>query len=155
MLKLLVILLAIGLAPLARADSEDAAPTAIVQRLFDAMSAHDADAAGALFTPDAMLLAVRPDGTAVTVPHEKWLEHLRASKDQWLERMWNTKVLEHGSIAVVWAEYDFHLNGKFGHCGIDSFDLLKTATGWKIAGAMFTSETAGCAPSPLGPPAPK
>ncbi len=116
------------------------------------MSAHDADAARALFAPDAMLYSVRPDGAAVATPHDKWIEHLGTSKDAWLERMWNPKLLEHGSIAIVWAEYDFHLNGKFSHCGVDSFNLLKTATGWKIAAVSDTREISGCSPSPLGPP---
>ena len=61
--------------------------------------------------------------------------------------------MEHGSVAVLWADYDFHLNGKFSHCGIDSFTLLKTTAGWKIAAVADTRETTGCAPSPLGPPA--
>ncbi len=150
--KLITSLLAVCL--LSHAASDDAGtPAATVQRLFDAMAAHDAGAARALFTPEAALLAVRADGTAAVTPHEQWLAHLSASKDKWLERMWNPKVLEHGSIAVVWAEYDFHLNGKFSHCGIDSVDLLKTGAGWKISGVSFTRETSGCAPSPLGPPA--
>jgi penicillin amidase len=135
------------------ATADDQTPEQIVQRLFEAMSAHDADTARKLFTADATLSSVRPDGTAVTVPHEKWVQALGSSKDAWLERTWNPKVLEHGSIAVFWADYDFHLNGKFSHCGVDSFTLLKTAAGWKISGIADTRETTGCAPSPLGPPA--
>ena len=128
-------------------------PETTVKAFFDAMSTHNADAARDLFTQDAMLLSVRPDGGAVALPHEKWIAALAASKDAWLERIWNTKVLEHGSIAVVWADYDFHRNGEFSHCGVDSFNLLKTALGWKIAAISDTRETTGCAPSPLGPPA--
>jgi hypothetical protein len=150
--KSLTLLLAASL--LSRAAANDtSAPAATVQSLFDSMASHDVGAARALFTPEAMLIAVRADGTATVVPHEQWLQHLSESKDQWLERMWNPKVLEHGSIAVVWAEYDFHLNGKFTHCGIDSVDLLKTPTGWKISGLSFTRETTNCPQSPLGPPA--
>jgi hypothetical protein len=152
MKKLLALLIGAGL--LSYAASDDAStPATAVQRLFDAMSTRNVDAARALFTPEATLIAVRADGTAAVTPHEQWLNHLAASKDQWLERMWNPKTLEHGSIAVVWAEYDFHLNGKFSHCGVDSVDLLKTPTGWKISGVSFTRETTACAPSPLGPPA--
>src|SRR5438270_367288 len=106
-----------------------------------------------LCIPEASLFSVRPDGTAVAIPYEKWLEYLSVSKDSWLERIWNPRVLEHESIAVVWAEYDFHLNGKFSHCGIDSFNLLKTAAGWKIAAIADTHEVSGCPPSRLGPPA--
>ncbi len=153
MQRLRALLLAFCFLPFARAASDDRSPTATVQRLFDAMSAHDADAARALFIPQASLFSVRPDGIAVAIPYEKWLEHLSVSKDSWLERIWNPKLLEHDSIAVVWAEYDFHLNGKFSHCGIDSFNLLKTAAGWKIAAVADTHEVSRCSPSPLGPPA--
>jgi hypothetical protein len=133
------------------AIAEDS-PTAVVQKLFDAMSKHDAEMARTLFLPEAMLFSVRPDGTSSATPHQKWVERMGASKDAWLERIWSPTALEHGTVAVVWAQFDFHLNGKFSHCGIDSFSLLKTAAGWKIAGVADTHETTGCAPSPLGPP---
>jgi len=51
----------------------------------------------------------------------------------------------------VWTPYDFWVDGKFSHCGIDIFDLVKTAEGWKISGATYTVERTGCAASPLGP----
>jgi hypothetical protein len=95
-----------------------------------------------------MLFSVRPDGTAVGIAYEKWVAQLGSSKDAWLERIWNPTVLEHGPIAVLWAEYDFHLNGKLTHCGVDSFNLLKTTEGWKMAAISDTREVSGCAPSP-------
>ncbi len=119
-------------------------PNAVVQRLFDDMSTHDADSARKLFTPDAMLYSVRADGTASGMPTEQWLQRWAASKDVWLERTWNPKLLQHGSITVFWADYDFHLNGKFTHCGVDCFMLLKTADGWKIAAITDTRETTAC-----------
>jgi hypothetical protein len=128
-------------------------PLAIAQQLFDAMARHDAVAANQLFIPGATLTSVNPDGKPSSLPFEKWTSIMGASKDTWLERIWKPVVMEHGEVAVVWAEYDFHLNGKFSHCGVDSFSLIKTASGWKISGISDTRETTGCAPSPLGPPA--
>ena len=151
MRRLLAVLFTLaGFASNAAAD--DQTPTAIVQRLFAAMATHDAAAARTLFLPEAMLFSVRADGTANATPHDRWVERMGSSKDAWLERIWEPKQLEHGSVAIVWAEFDFHLNGKFSHCGIDSFSLLKTASGWKIASISDTHETTGCTPSPLGPP---
>ena len=46
--------------------------------------------------------------------------------------------------------YDFWIDGKFSHCGIDAFDLIKTEEGWKLAGGVYTIESK-CEPSPLGP----
>lgn len=142
-----VLPLAVGAQSIAQTPGE------AVQRLFDAMSTHDAAPARQLFTADAMLFSVRPDGTAAALPYEKWLERWAANKDVWLERTWNPTILEHDPIAVIWAEYDFHLNGKFSHCGVDSFQLLKTAAGWRIAAISDTRESSGCSPRPLGRPA--
>jgi hypothetical protein len=66
--------------------------------------------------------------------------------------MWTPAVHVHGAIAVVWAPYDFHIDGKFSHCGVDTFSLVRTATGWQISGISYTVEPTGCAASPLGPP---
>jgi hypothetical protein len=55
-----------------------------------------------------------------------------------------------GRIATVWAPYDFWIDGKFSHCGVDAFDLIKTDKGWRIAGGAYTVELK-CEPSPLGP----
>jgi hypothetical protein len=153
MTKFLAVLFGAGLALSGRGASEAGGPLAVAQRLFADMSTHNAADAQTLFTPEAMLFSVRPDGTSAATPHQKFVERMGASKDTWLERIWNPKVLEHGEIAIVWAEYDFHRNGKFSHCGVDSFHMLKTSAGWKIDALSDTRETTGCAPSPLGPAA--
>ena len=125
---------------------------ATVQRLFDAMASHNADAARGLFTPGATLTAVRANGSVLNSTSKEFVTHVGAAKEPWLERMWNPKVLIRGGLAVVWAEYDFHLNGKFSHCGVDSVTLVNASGEWKISGIAYTMETSGCTPSPLGPP---
>lgn len=144
------LVLAFCSASLALAASDDG-PTPAAQKLFDAMKTHDAAAASALFVPGATLSSVNADGKVSVTPFEKFVQHIGAGKGDWLERTWNSKVLQQGSIAVVWAEYDFHLNGKFSHCGIDAFTMLQTESGWKIASVSDTRQTSGCTPSPLGP----
>ena len=71
-----------------------------------------------------------------------------------LERIWEPQVRVHKGIATLWAPYDFWLDGALRHCGIDSFELVKSPEGWKITGGTYTVEREGCQPSPLGPPAP-
>ena len=152
MVKSIVLTTAFLGCSLATTLPEEGTPMATVQHLFDAMSLHDGSAAKALFTPEATLVAIAPDGKVTSTPVEKWTERLAASKDTWLERIWDPKILEHGSIAVVWAPYDFHMGGKFSHCGIDSVSLIKSEGGWRISGLSFTRQTSGCPASPLGPP---
>ncbi len=139
-----------SVAVLRAADS--ATPLEVTQQLFDAVLHKDAARAQALFTADAVLTSVKADGSPSSTPATKWVERMAASKDKWEERIWNVKQMEQGTVAHVWADYDFHLAGKFSHCGIDSFSLLKTTAGWKIAFVADTREKEKCAPSPLGPP---
>ena len=77
----------------------------------------------------------------------EYFARLRQSKETHRERIWDPDVRVHGSIATVWAPYDFWTDGKFSHCGVDAFDLIKTSDGWKISGGAFTME----AKCPLGP----
>ena len=60
------------------------------------------------------------------------------------ERYWNPTVLVRGSIAVVWAPYEFWRDGKTTHCGIDVFDLVKQDGVWRVANIMFTVEPDAC-----------
>jgi len=129
----------------------DPGPQAAVQQLFDAMATHNADAARAVFAPDAGLFSLGGNGKVSKMPVEEFVGLLASTKNVWLERIWNPTVLIHGHNATVWAKYDFHLNGQFSHCGVDSFGLIRTAAGWKITYVSDTRETEGCS-SPLGPP---
>jgi hypothetical protein len=60
------------------------------------------------------------------------------------ERYWEPTVLLRGSMAVVWAPYEFWRDGKTTHCGIDVFDLVKQDGAWRLAHIMFTVEPNAC-----------
>jgi hypothetical protein len=135
------------------ASPEEAQVTSAVQNLFDAMAAHDAAAIRGAFVNDARMVAVRPDGTVSVTAVEGFATRIGTAKEAYLERMWEPKVLIRGSIAQLWAPYDFHRDGKFNHCGIDSVSLVKVEGAWKIAGISYTSETENCPASPLRSPA--
>ncbi|MBK9064929.1 MAG: hypothetical protein IPL89_17350 [Acidobacteria bacterium] len=47
-------------------------------------------------------------------------------------------------IAVVWAPYEFWIDGKTSHCGIDVFDFVKVDGAWRVANAMWTVEPNAC-----------
>ena len=66
--------------------------------------------------------------------------------------MWDPMVQVQDRVAMVWAPYDFHLDGEFSHCGIDVFTLLKGAEGWQVTSITYNVVREGCPPSPLGSP---
>lgn len=128
---------------------------ATIQKFFDAMAAHDTDTLARLMMPDGRLFSTNDSRTATAVrvrTHEQFIAELQQNRQKILERIWNPEVRVQGGIATLWANYDFHLDGKFSHCGIDAFELVKTEQGWRIAGGVFTIERKDCAPSPLGEP---
>jgi hypothetical protein len=66
------------------------------------------------------------------------------------ERMLSSEVKIHNRIAMAWVPYTLDISGKFSHCGVDLFTLLKTDEGWKIATAAYTIEPDGCSRSGSG-----
>ncbi len=135
-------------------EDDKTAVTATVQAFFDTMVSRDVEAARRVLMPEGRMFSVRDqNGQAVARAStvEEYLKNLGGRKQDYRERMWNPDVRVHGPIASLWTPYDFWVDGKFSHCGIDIFDLVKTAEGWKISGLTYTVERTGCAPSPLGP----
>lgn len=46
-----------------------------------------------------------------------------------------------GPMAVVWCPYEFYMDGKFSHKGVNSITLIKSGReGWKICGLIDTRE---------------
>ena len=134
--------------PALAADAEDAAILAQVQRFFDGLGSQDAAAMESALLPDAMLTAQRfqADGR-VTLSRRTGSAFVETVKGQagLAERMWDPVVMRRGPIAMVWAPYEFLLNGKSTHCGIDVFDMVKVDGTWKIAHLMWTQEPQACA----------
>lgn len=127
---------------------------ATVQAFFDTMAEKDVNGARLVLAPEGRFQSVRDvDGTPTvrTSTVEQYLKGLPTAKTAQRERMWNPEIRIRGSIASVWTPYDFWTDGKFSHCGIDAFTLVKSDRVWKIAGITYTVEPRGCEPSPLGP----
>jgi hypothetical protein len=125
----------------------------VVQAFFDTMTARDVEGARKILQPQGRFHQTRirdgkPEIRAFS--NEEYFADLQSAKTRMQERMWNPEVRISGGIAAVWAPYDFWIDGKFSHCGIDAFDLIKTEDGWKLAGGVYTLESK-CDPSPLGP----
>lgn len=120
-----------------------------VDALFDAMAKHDVDASRKLIVPGASFVVVKPDGVVAMEHDNDYLDSLAKHKEAFRERIWNAQVTVQGDIAQVWAPYDFHLDGKLSHCGVDSFSMVRTAEGWRVAGVSYTVQKVGCAASPL------
>ena len=49
-----------------------------------------------------------------------------------------------GPLASVWTPYKFYFEGKFRHCGVNSFQLVRINGNWKIQYLIDTRRRNGC-----------
>jgi len=132
-------------------DKSDAAgeALAVVNRLFDAMRAKDAEAMRALFSAEGQLTATqRRDGQPSLRVYNgaAFAKLIVETKGVLKERMYKPETLVSGDLAMVRGRYGFYVDDRFSHCGMNSFHLMRTADGWKIVSAASTIELDGCEP---------
>jgi hypothetical protein len=130
---------------------------AVTQRLFDAMKLKDTASMRRVFHPTAKLVGMRPTPggppRVQVLTADEFIAFVgRDARPDWTERAWDPEVRIEGTLATVWAAYDFHFGSTFSHCGVDALHLLKTDEGWRIMAIADTYQTVGCPrrPAPGG-----
>jgi hypothetical protein len=120
---------------------------AVIDQLWEAMRTKNADAIKALFTPEGQLVAIdKPrDGKGLSktrvLSGDAFAKLISEAKaPEFVERMPQPQVNVFGDLATVYGRYTFHVGDKFSHCGANTFNLVRTETGWKIANAASTLE---------------
>ena len=73
------------------------------------------------------------------------LQQPTPNHDPFVEVYWDPVIQVRGPFAQVWAPYELRDNGAVVHCGIDAFQLVKDAGGWKIHSSMSSMEPDACA----------
>lgn len=127
-------------------DAKDA--TAVIDKLFAEMANHNPAAIVELWTKEAVLTAVikRKDGTTAfhSMNAEAFSKNFSEKKNVIREDMYEMKTHVDDKIAMVWGRYVFFVDGKVSHCGLNTFDLVKTDSGWKIANASSSIDPTAC-----------
>lgn len=120
----------------------------VIDRLFEKMAAHAPSEIAALFVPESQLFAVikQKDGKTGkrTFSGEMFSKNFAEKRGELEEVMYKTNVEIFGDLAMVWGRYVFFTDNKISHCGVNSFHLVRTENGWKIANASTTIEPDGC-----------
>ena len=68
----------------------------------------------------------------------------RAESPTWNEKILSYNVQVDGNMANIWTPYEFWLDGKLLHCGVNSFQLFKDNGAWKIIYLIDTRRKEGC-----------
>lgn len=136
-------------------NTDEKAVLGVVQSLLDAINGQDAQAVHALGIDEAVLISLRHDADGnpqIGFRKESETSFPEENRNM-VERIWDPIVMVEGDIASVWAPFDFYLDGRFSHCGINAFHLLKVGGTWKLSATTYTAVTNGtCETHPDGPP---
>jgi hypothetical protein len=120
---------------------------ALVQQFFDVISNKDSIAYQNLFLKDGYRYTLsQGKDSIVTRGASAFSKPTFQAKVKYKEAMRpdGVKIEVHKNIAMAWVPYDFWVNDKFSHCGVDVFTYMKTSKGWKIAVIAYSVERDGC-----------
>ena len=137
-------MLLVALSPLALyaapADSPDEqAVLAPIQAMFAGMSARDAAAIKKPTIPGGVMVLMR-DGKPVQMTFEDFATRVgKPGKEKIEERIHDPLIKIDNDLAVVWAPFDFYVDGKVSHCGTDLFNMVRQDGAWRIASVADTS----------------
>ncbi|MEO0625502.1 MAG: nuclear transport factor 2 family protein [Bacteroidota bacterium] len=141
-----------------QAQSELESRAAVVQSLhtlFDAMKQGDTTGMSAIFHPNAQLLTVSELFDGSKQLRKGSLDDFRegiagAEPDILVERLYQIEVRVDGDLATAWTPYRFEYQGAVSHCGVNSFQLVRSyETGvWQIVNIIDTRRRGDCPDMP-------
>jgi hypothetical protein len=131
-------------------DSDEIDVKKTVIKFFDAFHKQDSIAIKELVSKDLKLQSIGKSKEGFTqLRNEEFSAFLKSivsiPKDQkFQEKLLDFKIRVDGDMANAWTPYEFWFNGKFSHCGVNSFQLVKLEGVWKIIYLIDTRRREGC-----------
>ena len=131
------------------AQSAEDSVKAAVNQLFEGMKNADASLVSASFSDSAILQTIgRGKEGQVIIRNEQVKSFAdfvsKQKKGAADERISFETIRIDGPLAVVWTPYKFYYEGKFSHCGVNSFRLVRIDNQWKIQYLIDTRRRQGC-----------
>jgi hypothetical protein len=120
------------------ATPEEQAVLAPVQAMFDGMAKRDAAAIKEPLLPGGTMVLMR-DGNPTQMTFEAFADRVgRPGKTHIEERIHDPLIRIDNDLAVVWAPFEFLVEGKVDHCGTDLFNIVRKDGKWIIASIADT-----------------
>ena len=118
---------------------ERQAVLAPVYAMFDGMAKRDAAAIKAPLLPGGSMVLMR-NGKPMQITFDDFANRVaRPGTTHIEERIHDPLVRIDNDVAVVWAPFDFLVDGKVDSCGTDLFNLVRENGKWLIASVADTS----------------
>ena len=142
-------LLTILMCSIAKAQTPEDSIKATINLFFDGMRETDSTKIRASLAPNAILQTIAaPRNGKIRIPTENLDSFIvnisRPHTEIYDERIQFETIRIDGRLASVWTPYQFYVGSKFSHCGVNSFQLVRFETGWKIQYIIDTRRRDGC-----------
>lgn len=119
-------------------SQDEQAVLAPVNEMFQAMTQHDAVAIKKPLLPGGTMVLMR-EGKPHQLTFDAFADMVgKPGKAHIEERIHDPLVRIDNDLAVVWAPFDFLVDGKVDHCGTDLFNLVRTDGKWLVASIADT-----------------
>src|SRR5579862_4202306 len=120
------------------ATPDEQAVLAPVNAMFDGMAKRDAAAIKEPTLPGGTMVLMR-DGKPTQMTFDAFSDRVgRPGTTQIEERIHDPLIRIDNDLAVVWAPFDFLVDGNVDHCGTDLFNLVRKDGKWLIASVADT-----------------
>ena len=124
--------------PSAQATKDEQAVMAPIAAMFDGMAKRDAAAIKKPLLPGGGMVLMH-DGKPTQMTFDAFADAVgKPGKAQIEERIHDPLVRIDNDLAVVWAPFEFLVDGKVDHCGTDLFNLVRADGKWLIASVADT-----------------
>ena len=132
-----------------KAQNAEDSVKAVVNNLFTAMKNSDSVLLKTCFADKSILQTITKNKEGIIAVKDESLNEFAASistqpKGSLDEQIVFDVVKIDGPLAIVWTPYNFYYNGKFLHCGVNSFQLVRIGGEWKIQYLIDTRRKVGC-----------
>ncbi|HPF61098.1 MAG TPA: hypothetical protein PLI93_03470 [Gemmatimonadales bacterium] len=134
--------------------SAEAEVVAVATAALTAITAGDWTRLTDLMVPESQIhVSVQRDGTWAHRMRTREAERGNTGARLLVERGWDPIVRVAGGMAIAWVPYDIYVDGKWSHCGVDLFTMMRIGSEWKLVGLAYTVEQPpACRPHPNGAP---
>lgn len=149
MREMLLICAFVCMAVLCRAQAPEDSVKAVINTMFDAMRAGDSAKLQSVFGDSALLQTISRNKEGKTIIRNESIKEFvisvsSAPKGALDERIIFETIRIDGPLASVWTPYSFYYNGKFSHCGVNSFQVVRIDGIWKLQYIIDTRRKINC-----------
>ncbi|HAN64961.1 MAG TPA: hypothetical protein DCQ34_01070 [Chitinophagaceae bacterium] len=133
----------------AQAQTAEDSVKAVINELFMSMKESDSGRLSTCFADSAILQTISRNKQGATMVRTDAIGGFKSSitaapKGALDERISFESIRIDGPLAMAWTPYSFYYNGKFSHCGVNSFQLVRFNGVWKIQYLIDTRRRNGC-----------